>query len=521
MCRGTDLTAERSDKPWSRQRDLGLVIFAYCIGILVSFPPAALIFHQPPRFIAWFDQGRYLRSAAALLHGNLDPQAHWYPLLYPLLLAPLAWAPPLLEAALPDLACYVLTYLGVRSIARRLGITPRATVVVFLLSTIAWPGTGDDWIMPWTTTPTAALLWLLLALCAAILDPAEAQNKSVSLHRLIGLGAVAGAIPLCRPADLAVAAVAIVVILPALWQKGGWRAFATIAAAALAVLLCGLGLHLAIYGARPSDYMLLSAAYGTNLGQLGWKAYVILIEPKPWYPEGAGLLARLPWLPLGAAGIGLALAQRASRPLALLLVLPALIYLAIMLAYVDFLPSGLWKFGNSHYFKWLTPIFGLFAWRFASKVHITPRASVVTLALVLVPTTIHLTPVLAAPDQPARMVTFAPVASSFNTIYFGRSTLDDRLGSQRAVFDFHPVPVAIGADGAGVVHAQALRRDFAGGEVWHAPASPALWPPLAPGQQVPTYPRAFTRKPLARYRPAIALGWPCWLPPYACPASLP
>src|ERR1700677_4011574 len=41
----------------------------------------------------WADQSKYLQSARAFAQGTLDPALHWYPLLYPLAIAPLIWLP--------------------------------------------------------------------------------------------------------------------------------------------------------------------------------------------------------------------------------------------------------------------------------------------------------------------------------------------------------------------------------------------------------------------------------------------
>ncbi|MEI9849839.1 MAG: hypothetical protein WDN24_02045 [Sphingomonas sp.] len=74
------------------------------------------------------------------------------------------------------------------------------------------------------------------------------------------------------------------------------------------------------------------------------------------------MLADLPWLFLGAAGLALGLlrAPAGQRALTACLGLAALAYGALLIAYVDLLPTGLWRYGNVHYFKWMFPLFGLF-----------------------------------------------------------------------------------------------------------------------------------------------------------------
>ena len=43
-------------------------------------------------------------------------------------------------------------------------------------------------------------------------------------------------------------------------------------------------LHLRIYGFHPTPYMLGEQAIGFEFSRLGWKTYLLLIEPRPWYP---------------------------------------------------------------------------------------------------------------------------------------------------------------------------------------------------------------------------------------------
>jgi hypothetical protein len=86
------------------------------------------------------------------------------------------------------------------------------------------------------------------------------------------------------------------------------------------------------------------------------------------------------------------------------------------------------------------------------------------------------------------------------------------------LLDVHLVP-----NQAGLVLAEPLRRPFMGDEQWLWPGQDPLNRPgaaFASFQDTPL-PGAFPRQDVGRYRPHVTLGWPCWLPPYDCPVSLP
>ncbi len=496
--------------------ELLLVGLVFVVGVILTYPIPVLLLDKPPKFALWFDQGQYLASARALLHGDLAAARHWYPLLYPLLLAPIAWLPSLLQTTLVDLVCFLATFLGFREVAGRIGLAGWRLVALFLVSTVLWPRLGSQWLLPWTTTPSAALIWLALASTSRTLDREAA--RAMPLRSAALLGAMLALIPLGRPGDAPVAAIVGAIAGIGLLRHGRrWRVLGAMAAAGLAVAAAGLALHLAIYGARPSPYMLLSRAYGANFSWIGWKAYLLLVEPRPWYPEGEGLLRVLPWLPAGLAGLLLLLADPRRRMLGLLLLLPALAYAAVMLAYIDLLPSGLWKFNNVHYFKWLVPVFVLGLAHWLAILRRAPARALLALAPLLALGALRLEPVAVAGAAPARLVAFAGVAAEVNRVYFARSSIGDAAGPMRNYFEYHQVP----APGQGLVLAEALRRDFAGNEQWFDPARGVAWPFNPMEIDEAPLPGVFPRAPLARYAPALTIGWPCWLPPYACPVALP
>lgn len=403
---------------------------------------------------------------------------------------------------------------GFQLVASRFGLSRRTAIWLFLPATIAYPLIGFNWLTPWTTTPSAAFIWLALGLACQFGDPSPVRPGMSA-----ALGALLALIPLCRPADIVVSfMIGLCLMKPLMVDARRWRVGMHIGAGAVAMSGAYLALYMAIYGPHPTDYMQLSWAFGDNFRWVGWKAYLLLIEPRPWYPDGKGLLQILPWLPVGVAGMVQALGQRDKRWLMALLGLPAIAYVLVMISYVDLLPSGLWRYGLTHYFKWLFPLLMLFAWEWLRAVRRVPLRAGLILALVMLPTALRIEPEAAGPNEPARLAVFASPSTPFSDVYFSRSVVVDRTGAQMNLLDVHLVP-----NQAGLVLAEPLRRPFMGDEQWLWPGQDPLNRPgaaFASFQDTPL-PGAFPRQDVGRYRPHVTLGWPCWLPPYDCPVSLP
>jgi hypothetical protein len=462
------------------------------------------------RVAYWYDswdQSQYLRSLAALSAGRLDASEHWYPLLYPLLEVPFHFLAPRSPFLLSGCVYLLIALAGFLRVAAHFEVERLPAALLFAGTTILYPAISVAWVVPWTTTLSAALIWSALGLA---LD--EMARRDAGLSRAAVLGLLLAAIPLARPGDAPVAATigAIVIAIVGLRDRRG-RAVAAIVAAGLAAIALYGALHLAIYGPRLTVYMTSSAVYGLKLPWLPWKAYVLLVEPQPWFPDGPSLLAVCPWIPFGVAGLAVTIACRPDQRLAALTVgLPALAYAVTLLSYVDLLPSGMWRYGNIHYFKWLLPMFALFGLLFARGWLRHKRASAAALTVVLLAASIRLVPVGAAPDEPARALIFSAVQDRFNPIYMARSIIADRAGTMRNTIEYHQVPRE------GSVWAIAQKRDFAGGERWIMRAPQSIEWPAGTGARPSPATMAGERLPLHRYRVGWRIGLPCWLPPYPC-----
>ncbi len=471
---------------------------------------------RPLGWFGWFDQSRYLLSARALASGDLDPAQHWYPLGYPLLVALFAfvthwttgpgWGHVVL---LPDLACLLAAYAGYVRFARHCEVPAAAAVPLFLLGSVIRQPILSAWAQPWNTTLSAALIWWLLALTAMLRSGPADANQAGRKGMLAALGALAALLPITRPTDLLIvgcwASFMAVDRLLAARRGTGWGAadLCWIALGSAPVLVAWALLTLRIYGPHPSQYMIQSRSLGFHLHGLGWKAYTLLIDPRPWYPDGAGMLRRLPWMALGIMGMAAVpvLQPGPARDNLLLLTLLIVPYVALFLSYADLLPSGLWRYGNIHYFKWTLPGFALLGFVAARALWHGPRRRAVAgaYAVAMLPLGLHVLPVRVVGGAPAWLVQYPGPTPGFQATYFGDSVIQDSRGIRRNILQFRAIP------DSGGVRLIALQDPFAGPVAFVADD-----PRKAGGSGAPV-----------RWGASVGLGWPCWLPPYRCDRGQP
>jgi hypothetical protein len=386
----------------------------------------------PAGWWGWWDQSNYLKSALALARRNFSPDQHLYPLGYAITGAPFVRLWPMHPFYFVDLASLLISLAGFVSVARRCNVAPRWSVLLFVLAAAADPVLFEQWVVPWTTTPAAAVVWLLLAVAAAHM---EGRRHPV----LLGLLAVC--LPILRPTDvlLAVPPLAACLLVDLRTRRLALRDVLGFAVAVL--LMAGLyaGLHLKIYGLAPSYYMTMSANTGFSLHHFGWKAYLILVDPTAWIGGGEGLLRRAPWMILGVAGIVPALRRPIPAMLAVTLAIHSLFYLS----YVDLLPTGFWRYMNVHYWVWSFPGFALLALLLVRDVLQRGRRllAVASCACVITLLCIHLDPTPAAQGEAADALDFRVDSPSFEAAYFGDLKITDAEGILSNVQNIRSIPL--------------------------------------------------------------------------------
>jgi hypothetical protein len=437
----------------------------------------------------WWDQSQYLASTRNLLNGNLTSQGHWYPLGYSILAAPFVAVWPIHGFFFLDLGCLLLAYAGFLAFTCRIGISRIPALLIFLVTTFAYPSIAETWAEPWTSTLSAALIWSLLG-CAVALMQDEWQRWRVLLS-----GLLAASLPLVRPPDLILGMIVIVVVLIARMSAGllRFRDLGWLGIGAAAVTLPYFALYLIIYGPHPTPYMDVVRDVGFVFSRLGWKTYVLLIGPRPWYPFGQPLLAVFPWLVMSLAEILLTIIgnKQNHRLILMLLIVLIVVHWTLYFAFTDLLPSGIWRFHLIHYLKWTLPALGLFAWLFVERVWRRPRwYQAVSPAILVLLLSIRMSPERASALENAEMVQFPGQQLSLQETYLREWQFHDNEG------------------GFGMLGARALpdsqgfrilpqRRGIVGELGWSNG-------PVSPGG------------PEIRWKSHVSFGYPCWLPPYPC-----
>jgi hypothetical protein len=475
----------------------------YLAMALQVIKPGALLHPSRVRWHGWWDQSLYDRSALAFGHLDLSPVEHYYPFLYSLIAAPFGLLWPGMAFFIPNLTCFLLAFEGFRRVARELSISAGAAALLFGFGTLLLGWQAAQWIIPWSTTLSAALLWLALGLLAEF---------RISRHprQAAPFGALIMAIPFTRPGDAPAAALIGLGGLACMAVRRDGRTVRWAVVGGSATLAALGGLYLAIYGVQATSYMRLSAAYGYDFAVFGWRAEMLLSSPRAWFDGGTGLIEALPWLPIGAAGMlwlaWMGVAER--RILPIVLAASTTLYLVLMLAYNDMLPPSLWRFNNVHYFKWLFPAYALAAALLLRRAVHRP-AVLLALVPILALSAVRTVPVPAAPETPARMLLFAaPAGAEENPLYFAASLVTDRRGLQHNIFDYRQVRTGA------IVRMFALQHRFAGDERW-----------IGNGANDPNWPRVdhaqdnnvvlagpWPRRPYARFTSRVAVGYPYWLP---------
>lgn len=341
----------------------------------------------------------------------------------------------------------------------RLGLDGWTATLCFLATTIVQFDLAASWVHPWTTTLSAALIWWLIDQTLRIVEEVETEPRA---RTLFVIGMLVMALPLTRPVDALIAAtcLGVVVAAPIRHHRLSLRALGLIGAGGASVAGLYGGFHLAIYGFGPTAYMVASSQIGFIWSDLGWKAHVLLVDPRPWFPDSDAILERLPWIVPGMAGMIVAaiVGQRPQRRVVLLLLALILPISGIMLTYADLQPPGLWRFGNIHYFKWALPAFGAGIVLCYRHIRAAKDRSILGVVLIglLLPLTISIEPIAVANDVPARMLLFnGNPRRSWHEAYFSPVVITDDRGTMANLRDFHQIPDAKGQ------RAIAISRAFA------------------------------------------------------------
>ena len=366
MDRNAGNAAGLSPQKW-RTPALGALIVLTGLAYVFAYFHHPQVRHHPsmPDWWIWTDQGRYLRAAQAWAVGNLDPAQHWYPAGYPLLGAAFVWLMPGQPFYVVDLVCLLAT--GVLTVALGARLAPESrwagpiAALSFVLVVLLDPLALRSFVEPWTTTPTAPLTLSALLLTLRLWD-------RPSVGCAVAIGAVVGAIGVCRPVDMVPLLLAIgpssMVALRGLTlgRRTGLVAAAMVGTAGPAAV--GVGAHLAVFGLARGNYLAGSAATGFEWRLLPFRWVTIMISAAPDLPDAIGLTQAFPVIVTGMIGmIGCLIVTGGRVRLQHAMTIGAVwLHIVLFLCYRDLHAQGLFRFQNYHYFKWSLPVFGLYTW---------------------------------------------------------------------------------------------------------------------------------------------------------------
>ncbi|HET8706717.1 MAG TPA: hypothetical protein VFM46_10490 [Pseudomonadales bacterium] len=318
----------------------------------------------PAGWFGWFDQGQYLKEALAIAQLKFTPGNYFYPPLYPALGAIFVKWLPTHPFLLVNIAGFLIFAHFFIDLARRFVGWPCA-VIFFLLSLLPARHMVALWIEPWTTTLVAPIFAYLFWELWRIITSRELP----SIPRAALMGGLGGAIFATRPADAVVISPVFIMILWQFYLIGSHQSAearrntifraASLCAAGLFFVGCNLAFNQLVYGNLLGSYFEVSTSRnGFQLLDFPEKAVSIFLDGETLYgPEGDAILAKMRWLALMFPGVIYAIF--AGPALFRLILTVMAVQLLIYLPYSDLLPSGIWKYHNIHYFKWMFPYFWL------------------------------------------------------------------------------------------------------------------------------------------------------------------
>lgn len=158
---------------------------------------------NPLGWLGWFDQGQYLRAENAIGRLDLTATEHHYPPLYPLL----AYIGGIFYKSEKfftiDLVCFVIYMASLLSTGAR--VYGRVIWAVPIAIFYFYPDvTLDQWVIPWTTSLSAALQGIMVAIYVGFDDRAKkfVVNSKSDLAFVFVFFLVYGAIFPTRPLEV-------------------------------------------------------------------------------------------------------------------------------------------------------------------------------------------------------------------------------------------------------------------------------------------------------------------------------
>lgn len=307
----------------------------------------------PNGWWGWWDQGQYLKCAAAIADWKLGPETYWYPLGYPALGALFYRWVPQHAFLLPNLALVLGTVVLFFKIARRM-VSSLEAILLISVFVIAYRGTTTFCVViPWNTIPTHflsyAMIWLV-GFC------------DLSRKRIYAAALCLGLIYVCRALDAACMGLILAVVI---LQFPGWREKVKVGLVASVIVAlpvgCILLINHSVFGSWSTPYEAMSGRMGFGAYPFAKKLFLLLIDGRPIFREAnTAYFSHFPWLIL--APLGVIYLLRCYKKRAIGVLLSVVVTYGAYFSYNDFWPHNTFRFGQIHYLFWTLPILALFTY---------------------------------------------------------------------------------------------------------------------------------------------------------------
>ena len=302
---------------------------------------------------SWFDQSQYLKEATAILHLDRTPSNYYYFPLYPFFGIFSFSSFKNDPFFVINLICFItFFYYYFNFIRFYIGSFLAFFSIVFCLFQVKTM--MIHWSIPWTTTLVAPLLIIFFLILRQVFN----YKKIINTKFIALLSLIAGFIFLTRPVDIITLTPSFLYLIFIIIQKKNniIKNFLTLISICFAFCVSLFYFNYLIFGDLTGSYFTSTAGnVGFYFPNIPSKFYSIFIDSKPIFNiEGEAIFQKMPLLYLSIPSIiyGLFFGGLILR----LLIAGIILQIGIYLAYSDFLPIGLWKFNNAHYFKFILPV---------------------------------------------------------------------------------------------------------------------------------------------------------------------
>jgi len=434
---------------------------------------------NPLGWWGWFDQGEYLKGVKAFATHNYSIHNFFYPPLYTLLGS-------LFYKFLPNhfyffidlFSLLILIYFFVKLAENFIG--EKWAIVIVFFGLFSKYIVFVQYVIPWTTTPTAALISIALYYLYKINISIDIKPKYFFLYQFIFVISTSLVIPL-RPLDSAIVFISLypfyiyTVFKHMMYFKNKLIYFYS-----LLINLLGGSIGLIIlFGFNYFIYKDIWGGYLSHSSDLGFSFFnfpFIFYKFNTFFIDSYNLnfisngtfLENFPWLYLSLFSMFyfVFFGKFIIKVISTLII----IYFIMYLPFHDLLINGLWKYLNIHYFKWLFPYAAFLAFYFiliVYKQYKSKKYKVIAISFSLLTVFILLLQyqfkinyikkssyILETPNSISIYnssskkidgIDFYGISNSFNDIYFGnqRIVLDNKKILKR-VKDFRIIPAPFG-----------------------------------------------------------------------------